>query len=217
MKEYALKMYYIKYLKEIRKVSDSTVKHYQDALRYIFNKKEGSKNDIGIHSISKVVASDYTIGSALITDLKSQWTNEKYTKTTSNYIELKNDYSISNKLYRGDGSVTISAKATMTFDPDKDMAAQFFPFSPTENRTYVYAYSNVSSNSSQTAFSMVSAKYEDSAHAYYTEIEEKAKLTYDAKKIGDNGYLPQLGINYNEIDDENAIPSPIQTVGIYDL
>ena len=35
MKEYALKMYYIKYLKEIRKVSDSTVKHYQEALRYI--------------------------------------------------------------------------------------------------------------------------------------------------------------------------------------
>lgn len=35
MNEYALMTYYIKYLKEIRKVSDSTVKHYQDALRYI--------------------------------------------------------------------------------------------------------------------------------------------------------------------------------------
>lgn len=182
-----------------------------------FNKKEGSKNDIGIHSISKVVASDYNIGGDPITELKPQWTNEEYTKTTSNYIELQNDYSISNKLYRGDGSVTISAKATMTFDPDKDMAAQFFPYSPIENRTYVYAYSNVSSNSSQTAFSKVSAKDEDSAHAYYTDIEERAKLTYDAKKIGDNGYLPQLGINYNEIDNSNDIPSPIQTVGKYDL
>ena len=33
--EETLMTYYIKYLKEIRKVSDSTVKHYQDALRYI--------------------------------------------------------------------------------------------------------------------------------------------------------------------------------------
>ncbi|MBD5509558.1 MAG: hypothetical protein HDR05_16335 [Lachnospiraceae bacterium] len=35
MNEYVLMAYYKKYLKEIRKVSDSTVKHYQDALKYI--------------------------------------------------------------------------------------------------------------------------------------------------------------------------------------
>lgn len=35
MNEYVLMTYYIKYLKNIRKVSDSTVKHYQEALRYI--------------------------------------------------------------------------------------------------------------------------------------------------------------------------------------
>ena len=35
MNEYVLRTYYIRYLKEIRKVSDSSVKHYQDALRYI--------------------------------------------------------------------------------------------------------------------------------------------------------------------------------------
>jgi 5-methylcytosine-specific restriction protein A len=35
MNEYVLMTYYVKYLKEIRKVSDSTVKHYQEALRYI--------------------------------------------------------------------------------------------------------------------------------------------------------------------------------------
>ena len=35
MNEYVLMTYYKKYLKEIRKVSDSTVKHYQDALKYI--------------------------------------------------------------------------------------------------------------------------------------------------------------------------------------
>ena len=35
MDEYALMTYYVRYLKEIRKVSDSTVKHYQEALRYI--------------------------------------------------------------------------------------------------------------------------------------------------------------------------------------
>lgn len=35
MNEYVLMTYYVKYLKEIRKVSDSTVKHYQEALKYI--------------------------------------------------------------------------------------------------------------------------------------------------------------------------------------
>lgn len=35
MDEYALMIYYIKYLREVRKVSESTVKHYQEALKYI--------------------------------------------------------------------------------------------------------------------------------------------------------------------------------------
>lgn len=35
MDEYVLMTYYTRYLKEIRKVSDSTVKHYQEALKYI--------------------------------------------------------------------------------------------------------------------------------------------------------------------------------------
>lgn len=35
MNEYVLMTYYRKYLKEIRKVSSSTVEHYQDALKYI--------------------------------------------------------------------------------------------------------------------------------------------------------------------------------------
>lgn len=35
MNEYVLLTYYNKYLKEIRKVSDSTVNHYQEALKYI--------------------------------------------------------------------------------------------------------------------------------------------------------------------------------------
>lgn len=35
MNGYVLMTYYIKYLKEIRKLSDSSIKHYQEALRYI--------------------------------------------------------------------------------------------------------------------------------------------------------------------------------------
>lgn len=35
MNEFVLMTYYVKYLKEIRKVSDSSVRHYRDALRYI--------------------------------------------------------------------------------------------------------------------------------------------------------------------------------------
>ena len=35
MDEYVLLTYYAEYLKKIRKVSDSTIKHYQQAMRYI--------------------------------------------------------------------------------------------------------------------------------------------------------------------------------------
>ena len=35
MDEYVLLTYYVEYLKKIRKVSDSTIKHYQQAMRYI--------------------------------------------------------------------------------------------------------------------------------------------------------------------------------------
>ena len=35
MQSYVLKTYYTKYLKEVRKVSDSSVKHYDEAMRYI--------------------------------------------------------------------------------------------------------------------------------------------------------------------------------------
>ena len=35
MEEYILKSYFFKYLKEVRKLSDSSVKHYDEAMRYI--------------------------------------------------------------------------------------------------------------------------------------------------------------------------------------
>lgn len=35
MDEYVLLTYYAEYHKKIRKVSDSTIKHYQQAMRYI--------------------------------------------------------------------------------------------------------------------------------------------------------------------------------------
>lgn len=43
MDEHTLETYYIRYLREIREVKESTVKHYQDALKYIskFLKEEG--------------------------------------------------------------------------------------------------------------------------------------------------------------------------------
>lgn len=56
MNEYALLTYYIKYLKEIRKVSDTTVKHYQEALKYI------SKYLVEKEKISKTVYEIQDIG-----------------------------------------------------------------------------------------------------------------------------------------------------------
>ena len=49
MNEYTLMLYYIKYLKEIRKVSESTVKHYEGALKYI------SRYMIQRHKLQKTI------------------------------------------------------------------------------------------------------------------------------------------------------------------
>lgn len=46
MNQYVLMTYYVKYLKEIRKVSDSTVKHYQQALRSIYGGTSCIANEI---------------------------------------------------------------------------------------------------------------------------------------------------------------------------
>lgn len=58
MNEYVLMTYYIKYLKSIRKVSDSTVKHYQEALRYIskylVQKEKLSQNIYEIQDIGEL-------------------------------------------------------------------------------------------------------------------------------------------------------------------
>lgn len=58
MNEYVLMTYYIKYLKNIRKVSDSTVKHYQEALRYIskylVQKEKLSQNIYEIQDIGEL-------------------------------------------------------------------------------------------------------------------------------------------------------------------
>lgn len=58
MNEYILMTYYIKYLKNIRKVSDSTVKHYQEALRYIskylIQKEKLSQNIYEIQDIGEL-------------------------------------------------------------------------------------------------------------------------------------------------------------------
>lgn len=55
MDERILETYYIRYLREIREVKDSTVKHYQDALKYISNfLRENGKLQSSVFEISDI-------------------------------------------------------------------------------------------------------------------------------------------------------------------
>ena len=188
--------------------------------------KLNKDGDIGLAAVDSVTVSDYIIGGKPVThrDLNPSWNSADYTDIEiPNYIQLRNGVPLANALSQvaENQTLTISAKATLEFDYDKgDITKQFFPQTSNKYTTFV-AYSNIASSSSQTASSKVSAmndvKVDGSKPQYYTLIEEKATLNYDALEIASEGYLPQLGINANDPDDNKKLPSTIKTVGSYNV
>ncbi len=178
-----------------------------ESLLIKFDKRAGSSSDIGVKGVSDVSINSYNIGTANVLSSSDS-------TTVSSYIELRNNTDISGDLFKlenTDGRVTITATATITFD---NVAAQFYPESPNENRTYVFAYSNIASNTEQTASSKVSAKDEEDPNAYYTSVTEAASLTYDAIEVAGKGLTPQLGINPNDPDNNSE---SIKTLGAYNI
>ena len=188
--------------------------------------KLNKDGDIGLAAVDSVTVSDYIIGGKSVThrDLNPSWNSADYTDIEiPNYIQLRNGVPLANALSQvaENQTLTISAKATLEFNYDKgDITKQFFPQTSNKYTTFV-AYSNIASSSSQTASSKVSAmndvKVDGSKPQYYTLIEEKATLNYDALEIASEGYLPQLGINANDPDDNKKLPSTIKTVGSYNV
>ncbi len=183
---------------------------------------------LGIAAVTSVDVSDYMIGGKLVTDstCNPMWTNEEYTETNPNYIELRNGVSLASKLANTSvgGKLTISAKATLSFSTE-DIINQFYPES-SSSRTTLFAYSNIASSFSQTSSSKVSSETNlvrvDTTTAgttpqYYRSVEEKATLNYEALDIVDKGSLSQLGINANDPKDSKNLPSLIKTVASYNV
>ena len=188
--------------------------------------KLNKDGDIGLAAVNSVTVEDYTIGGKPVTSrgLNPSWNSADYTDIEiPNYIQLRNGVPLATSLAEVAESetLTISAKATLVFDNDSgDITKQFFP-NTSDKRTTFVAYSNIASSSSQTASSKVSAmkdvKVDGTKPQYYTLIEEKATLNYDALEVGSDGYLPQLGINANDPKDTKKFPWLIKTMGSYNV
>jgi len=104
MDEYLLKTYYIKYLKEIRKVSDSTVKHYLDAMKYVSKylvQKEKLKQSVfeiqDINELEVIKAYLYTDPDFVSLDKRG---HQMYSAGLNNYFRFAS----------GDGFVNIHKK-----------------------------------------------------------------------------------------------------------
>ncbi|SDA29496.1 hypothetical protein SAMN02910447_03060 [Ruminococcus sp. YE71] len=189
--------------------------------------KLNKDGNVGLAAASSVTVEDYMIGNKPVTHstLNPSWTSSEYTDIRiPNYIEMRNGVLLARSLSEipANGTLNVSAKATITFDNDNgDITAQFFPQTAKKYTTLI-AYSNIASSSENTASSNVSASADTTVGGvkpqYYTKIEEKAILNYDALDIlADGSYLPQLGINANDPKDFKKLPAPIKTVASYNV
>ena len=94
MNEYVLMTYYIKYLKEIRKVSDSTVRHYQGALKtiskYLVNKRKIETNIYEIEDIGELeVIKEFLYHDPEFMELDKRG-HQMYTAGLNNYYRFAN-------------------------------------------------------------------------------------------------------------------------------
>lgn len=120
---YILMMYYAKYLKEIRGVSDSTVKHYQGALKQISRylvKKEKLKETIceiqNIESLQHIREYLYTDPEFLALDKRG---HQMYSAGLNNYYKFAEGvgfYNIHNQIQVMDMEVPAKEKYTYSSD-----------------------------------------------------------------------------------------------------
>ena len=174
-----------------------------------------SKSEVGIlaEHIS-VSPSDGKIGyEGSLSNAEMTWSGN------SNYIEVKSNQPLSGIIQTNSSNnrdTIISATVAMTFDPETDDISNQFYGQPTaaEKGTHIMAYSNIASSNSQTAYSKVYDKVEDSK-IYFTADTQEAVLSYEAVTVAGKGQLPQLGINRK--DSNEAATSIIKTQGNYGI
>lgn len=204
----------------------TTAPDIYESLLIQFNKHTPTVNDIGIKGVEDVDVSTYTINGTPIRTLNTSWSKSDNVITNLSFIELSNDYPLARTLYNSD-TVTINAVATVTFNKETGISQQFYPETPDNRRTNLIALSKISSDSSTVAYSKVSVQTSkiwdpdeeeesEDIYQYYTEDTEEAIITHEALEMSD-GQLPQLGINANDPNDLKKLPSPIHTIGTYDV
>lgn len=192
----------------------SNVTIYQSLLASFEKYNNNTLYDKGLTAIDGYSISSYTLtgqnGNIPITEQKIL--------RTANFIEFQNNTDISGSLQNG--SVTSTVQAILEFNSEKTRNAQF-PYRSSGQNTgaLVLGYSNISSNKTNTAYSVVSVGDDDlNNKMYYVETEETAELQYYADYSNadkQNQLNEQLGINAREIE-SNQTKSFIQTEGRYD-
>ena len=100
MNEYVLMTYYIKYLKEIRKVSDSTVRHYQGALKtiskYLVNKRRIETNIYEVEDIGELeIIKEFLYNDPEFMELDKRG-HQMYTAGFNNYYRFANGQEFKN-------------------------------------------------------------------------------------------------------------------------
>ena len=192
----------------------SNVTIYQSLLASFEKYNNSSLYDKGLTAIDGYSIGSYTLtgqsGNIPITD--------RQILRTANFIEFQNNTDISDSLQNG--SVTSTVQATLEFNSENTRKAQFpYKIGGQNTGALVIGYSNISSNKTNTAYSVVSVSDDDiNSNMYYVESEETAELQYYADYSNankQNQLNEQLGINAREIESSQT-KSFIQTEGRYD-
>ena len=115
MDEYVLLTYYAEYLKKIRKVSDSTIKHYQQAMRYISKflvEKEKIKQSIyEIQNLDElVIIKEYLYSEPEFIELDTRG-HRMYSAGVNNYFKFANGKGFEN-IHQQIGVMDIEIPAT---------------------------------------------------------------------------------------------------------
>ena len=115
MDEYVLLTYYAEYLKKIRKVSDSTIKHYQQAMRYISKflvEKEKIKQSIyEIQNLDElVIIKEYLYSEPEFIELDTRG-HRMYSAGFNNYFKFANGKGFEN-IHQQIGVMDIEIPAT---------------------------------------------------------------------------------------------------------
>ena len=206
--------------------------HIYQTFMVSLNKIEGSNGTRGILLDPRCTPSDYSVSWTSATDVTNSFgsdSNLKDCTISSNYIELTNDYDLKGALskvatqdltetnyikFKPDGitrDYTVEIKASINMVYDASLLEQQFPESDggDGDGTYMIGYSNLSPSSTNASASRAS-KNTDPTHNYkyyisgITAVDFNYRATENAAyaDTGKNGNYGQLGINANELGEE---------------